>query len=345
MLHVRSCLPDWPEYSLGLSAGDYSQAKGPHSLLLSRILRLAANSLFQVGKVAESLNILQISCTVLKGVVHHDYDDFRLEIADTNVEIGLIQEKLGQYREADVSLQRGLEVQVSLLGWNSPIVANTLDLTAVVARRQGRYSEAEAIYNKSLHARLMSPETRHNDVVIAASFDGLGSTFREQGRHHEAFSLAWSALEVRINVLGKQHPDTISSIEHVGTVLFALGNYHEALAKFDEALFLLGSLYGKRHFRVAHLLIHRGNAFLRMQQPDKALDSLRLSQTYLTECFGEEHVETARVNNSIACMLQRQGFTDESLRIFEHVLIVRSQRLGNRHKEVADTYYNMARLV
>jgi hypothetical protein len=82
-----------------------------------------------------------------------------------------------------------------------------------------------------------------------------------------------------------------------------------------------------------------------MQQPDKALDSLRLSQTYLTECFGEEHVETARVNNSIACTLQRQGFTDESLRIFEQVLRVRLQKLGNRHKEVADTHYNMARLV
>jgi tetratricopeptide (TPR) repeat protein len=314
-------------------------------LLLSRVLRLAANALFEVGRVGESLKILHISHRVLKGVALGDYDDFRLEAASTNVDIAVLQEKLGKHKEAELSLQSALQVQVSLLGWNSLVVANTIDLQAAVARRDGRYDESASLLHRGLHIRLMIPESRHEDVLIAASFDGLGMTFREQGRHHEAFSLAWNALEIRSNALGKQHPDTMRSLEHVGTALFALGNYDEALAKFNEALLLSSTLYGERHFRCAQLFLHRGNTYLRLKKIDQALNSMNLAKTYLTECFGEEHVETARAKNSIACTLQRQGHAEESLRIFEQVLKLRLQKLGNRHKEVADTHYNMARLV
>jgi len=65
----------------------------------------------------------------------------------------------------------------------------------------------------------------------------------------------WACFEIRNEVLGPHHPDTIKSIEHLGSALFALGNYTEALKQFDKAFDLGSEMFDPWHPRMAHILV------------------------------------------------------------------------------------------
>jgi tetratricopeptide (TPR) repeat protein len=52
--------------------------------------------------------------------------------------------------------------------------------------------------------------------------------YESQGRYDEAEPLYHRALEVREQVLGKEHPDTLSSINNLAELYKAQGRYEEA---------------------------------------------------------------------------------------------------------------------
>ena len=63
------------------------------------------------------------------------------------------------------------------------------------------------------------------------------------------------SLQIRVKVLGQQHPDTGRAIENVGLSLFSFGNYMEAQNKFEEAWEVGISLFEPWHPRMAQLLV------------------------------------------------------------------------------------------
>jgi len=60
----------------------------------------------------------------------------------------------------------------------------------------------------------------------------LGVRGDDAGQHHEAFSMHWESMQIRVEQLGHQHPDTILAIQHVGSSLFGLVRMHPI--RFDS---------------------------------------------------------------------------------------------------------------
>ncbi len=66
-----------------------------------------------------------------------------------------------------------------------------------------------------------------------------------QGKYHEAESLLGKALETRRRVLGAEHPDTLSSMNYLGTVYWAQGKYAQAEKMFNQTLEIRGACWGR----------------------------------------------------------------------------------------------------
>jgi len=71
---------------------------------------------------------------------------------------------------------------------------------------QGRYAEAEPLYQRALAARERVLGAEHPSTLT--SVNNLAVLYESQGRHAEAEPLYQRALDGMERVLGKDHPDT-----------------------------------------------------------------------------------------------------------------------------------------
>jgi tetratricopeptide (TPR) repeat protein len=64
----------------------------------------------------------------------------------------------------------------------------------------------------------------------------IGRCLQSDGRYYEALILFTDVLEIRQTALGPEHPDTLTSVHHIGSVLAQQGKYEEAEAMHRRAL-------------------------------------------------------------------------------------------------------------
>jgi tetratricopeptide (TPR) repeat protein len=91
---------------------------------------------------------------------------------------------------------------------------------------QGRYTDGEAIYKKTieLRRRVLGPE--HLKTLLSER--NLGDLYLAQGRQAEAEALLKQILETSRRRLGPDHPDTLAIAGDLGGVYVAQRNYRLA---------------------------------------------------------------------------------------------------------------------
>jgi Tetratricopeptide repeat. len=68
-----------------------------------------------------------------------------------------------------------------------------------------------------------------------------------QGKYEEAVAMHRRALEGYEEVLGREHPFTLTSVSNLGLVLDSQGKYEEAEAMHRRALEVRGKVLGREH--------------------------------------------------------------------------------------------------
>ena len=83
--------------------------------------------------------------------------------------------------------------------------------------RQGKYEQAEPLYQRTLKTRerVLGPE--HPDTV--GTVNNLAILYRNQGKYEQAESLLQRALTTFEHVLGPEHPDTVRTRENYTKLL------------------------------------------------------------------------------------------------------------------------------
>src|SRR5207248_5589167 len=78
---------------------------------------------------------------------------------------------------------------------------------AIVFERQGKFSEAESLYQRSLAILEKALGSEHPTTAI--SLYNLAVFHSNRGKNSEARSLFERALRIQENALGQNHPDTV----------------------------------------------------------------------------------------------------------------------------------------
>ena len=90
---------------------------------------------------------------------------------------------------------------------------------AVVYRKQGKYDEALAMYEKDLSIKLKKLGDDHPSV--ADTYNNMAIVYDNQGKYDEALAMYEKALSIRLKKLGDDHPsvaDTYNNMAKYTTI-------------------------------------------------------------------------------------------------------------------------------
>ena len=125
-------------------------------------------------------------------------------------------------REQEViKAEEVLKKAIGLQSEPSTVLADSLNNLALLYYAQGRYEEAELLYQQALQLKQELLGDRHPDV--ATSFNNLAELYRAQGRYEEAEQLFRQALQLRQELLGDRHPAVATSFNNLAELYRAQG--------------------------------------------------------------------------------------------------------------------------
>jgi tetratricopeptide (TPR) repeat protein len=153
-------------------------------------------------------------------------------------------------RQGDYSLgleraRKANEYAERYLGVEHLNTLTSLHNLAALYQAQGRYGEAEPLFQKTLqlHEKILGSEHPHTLI----SLHSLAFLYQAQGRYGGAEPLYRKALQLREKVLGPEHPHTLTSLNNLAILYQDLGRYGEVEPLYRKALQLQEKVLGVRH--------------------------------------------------------------------------------------------------
>jgi serine/threonine-protein kinase len=180
--------------------------------------------------------------------------------------------------------------------------------------------------------------------IEAAVKNTMGSTYLRLGRYDEAEPLLRSALEIRQDAGGKEHPDVAESLTSLGGLMLYRGEYEEAEALFRRAL----AQRRKQHSRHPELAASLNNLALSLnyQGDHAAAEPLyREALAMRRELLGAEHRAVAESLNNLAFLLHDKGDYDGAEKMYREVVALDRKLLGSDHPDLATDLDNFASLL
>jgi tetratricopeptide (TPR) repeat protein len=178
-------------------------------------------------------------------------------------------------------------------------------------------------------------------AVDAALRATLAERYMDLGLYDAAKPLLERALETRRRVLGEEHPDTLSSIGDMGSLLQSQGKPGAALAYYREALEKSRRVLGEDHRATLDALSNMGAVLIDLGKIDEAAPYYHEVLDRCRRIHGEDDPVTLSAMGEVGTLLQKQGKPAEATTYFREVLEKRRRVLGTDHP---DTITSLASL-
>jgi tetratricopeptide (TPR) repeat protein len=225
-------------------------------------------------------------------------------------------------------------------------LAASLNNLAGLYRSQGRWTEAEPLYDEALKIdRELFGDHPNND--LASSLNNLALLYKSQGRWADAEPLYAEALKIRRELFG-DHPnnDLATSLNNLALLYKSQGRWAEAEPLYDEALKIDRELFGDRPNNDLAISLNNLATMYRSQgrwaeaEPlyDEALKICR-------ELFGDRPNNDLAISlNNLAGLYESQGRWAEAEPYCKEALEMLEQTLGDRHPNTQTVRNNLQSL-
>ena len=165
----------------------------------------------------------------------------------------------------------------------------------------------------------------------------------ELGRYEVALKMDVAALAAQQELLGKEHPDTLVTMNNLAVVLRRRGKYEEAEEMHRQALGPQETVLGKENpdtlTSMNNLALVLGDQGKYEEAEEMHRQALGLQETVL----GKEHPDTlTSMNNNLVTVLRDQGKYKEAEEMNRQVLGLRETVLGREHPDTLATMNNLA---
>lgn len=179
-------------------------------------------------------------------------------------------------------------------------------------------------------------------VLQAQLLQSLCETMQELGLVFETEDPQKRVLDIRRSTLGNEHPDTLDSMNSMGSLLQAQGKLSEADSYYTEVIELSRRVLGDDHPGTLISLSNMGS--LREKQ-----GRLSEAEAYIQEALegrrrvlGDEHPSTLLSVNFMGLLRSGQGNYAEAEAYFREALEGRRRVLGNDHPQTLNAIRNVA---
>lgn len=168
--------------------------------------------------------------------------------------------------------------------------------------------------------------TIHYEFVGLSS--RVGRSLQSDGRFDDAKFLLADCLKVRERNLGPQHPDTLTSVIDLGSVLAQQGRYEEAKAMHQRALEGYEKALGLEHPDTITSVSHLGLVLQGQGQYEEAKVMYQRALQGFERALGLEHPHTLASVNNLGFVLERQGNYKEAESMHRRALEGYEKTLG-----------------
>ena len=230
---------------------------------------------------------------------------------DTLRRLGNNQVWAGNFRGAEVTFRRALEIQDGVLGRDAPSSGYALTSLAHSVSLQGRLQEADQLFAR---AEPLVQKAFTGDYPMHLTFRAEHESYR--GNYEEAIRLARGAADIRLQRYGRSAA-VAHSLERVALALEGLGRLDEAAQVTLEGLQNLeGFKAADWDFRLwfrGHMHRHLGRIRLKQRRFPEARDELDAALKLFEPLFGE----TVRVAETLEILGQVYAAEGDSARALE----------------------------
>ena len=163
--------------------------------------------------------------------------------------------------------------------------------------RQGRYSEAEPLYVRSL--AICEQQLGANHPNVASSLNNLAGLYKAQGRYSEAEPLYVRSLSIYEQQLGADHPNVASSLNNLARLYESQGRYSEAEPLYGRSLAIREQQLGADHPAVAISLNNLAGLYKAQGHYGEAEPLYVRSLAIFEQGLGVHHPNTVTVRRNL----------------------------------------------
>ncbi|EGD78490.1 mbre TPR repeat protein [Salpingoeca rosetta] len=216
--------------------------------------------------------------------------DSSAEFARMCNRIGLVMESFGEHERAEQLLQRGLGVELEMLGEKHPDTATTYGNLGGVYKSKGEYDRALEYCKKCLHIRLDTLGDKHPDT--AATYNNLGGVYKSKDDYDRAIHYYEECLQIQLDTLGEKHLPTATTYNNLGQVYKNKGEYDRALEYCKKCLQIRLDTLGEKHPDTATTYNNLGGLYYRKDEYARAKQLMQRAVDILMDTLGPDHPHT-----------------------------------------------------
>jgi len=300
-------------------------------------------------KRTRSSNIKQYQLRVLCNPMNVEWQPFRLRQAlDLLASYSLIRSERGDkvisiHPLIKTATHARLNKDESLRSSN--VTASTLTAAAGANLEAEEYGFREALLSHldvflSLYDGYFASDI--NVVDWAESLSSFSAAFRDGGQYERALELETRALQLREQLLGGEHLDTLRSMNGISRYLRDLGRSHEAATVDERVLKTRQGLLGIEHRETLESMECLANSYGMLGRLQEAILLMEKALDLRRRLSGEADNGTITDMSHLAAYYRRSGRYLEALKLEEAVLFKRERSLGQAHPDTLISMNNLA---
>jgi hypothetical protein len=184
--------------------------------------------------------------------------------------------------------------------------------------------------------------TKETKELLWRLLHNIGQCSLIKGKYAEAEAINRQTLQLKEIVLGKEHPETLGSMNNLASSFRQQGKYTEAEAMDRQTPQLRETILGKEHPETLGSMNNLASS-LRQQGKYTEAETMDRQTLQLREIIlGKEHPDTLGSMNNLASSLHQQDKYTEAEAINRQTLQLRETILGKEHPETLRSMNNLA---
>lgn len=273
-----------------------------------------------------------------------------LDIPAVANKLAMLYRAQGRYAEAEGLYLRAIKIlKSSDFKFEPPyeIFGNL----ALVYEDQGRDREAEEFYRSAIEGQERyidkdDPVGRWlmNDPSRFIRMSNLANFLGEQGRYAEAEQLFRRALEGQEKALGKDHPDTLGTVNNIAVLYQMQDRYAEAALHFQRALKGYERALGKDHPTTLTIVGNLASLYLDQDRYAEAEPLARRALEAQERMLGKDHPDTLTSVNTLASLYRSQDRYADAEALQKRAVAGLERKLGSDHPNTITGIANLARV-
>jgi serine/threonine-protein kinase len=301
--------------------------------------------------------------------------------ADMEALLGQVFDQLSLAKQGEAQWHRALETRQALYGPDDARTAKAQKGLAISVARQARYAEAEPLFQQLLeHEQAIGDQRELGSVLInygnlkrlkgdygaaesllqravalverigepaslslSKALGNLGLVYRQQGRERDAIVVFERSLAIAMKSQGPYSSMVANAKKQLSHLYRDVGELDTAQRYAEEALAIREKLFPPNHPSIGETLESLAQLAQKRGERARARELYERSVRTYEASQPPDDLGLAFAVRYFAAFLLEEGETNEAVRLYERALALRRKTLGDRHRDVAESWHDVAR--